>query len=378
MGSRLLAGGGAVVVGAAVAFALISGASGEPAGDGTTGAKIESGGVAKPVVAPPSPREPEPVEALAAEPDDVADEGLVLSVPDDVSGWDEVTFTAAWTNAEGAGVQGPVDLQRVEGATWKTVADVEIGADGGSTDLKVGTSGIYRVAYGGSDEVGAVASNDVAVIVDGLLPSRVTATAAPAGDGTAEVTATWTTEGGVAIEGDLDLQVRRDGEWETVETVTTGADSKAETEIEADTGTKLRFVYDGGSRFDPVQSDTTTVVDEDVRTIEVRTCNNNGDLDALPYATACHWAPVTVDTFVTAHDYLGNAWWNSVPVGTLIELEGKQAGLYEVVDRVMAEGRGAALGAASNWTCGDACDVILQTCQGANTGFTWLRQVDEA
>jgi hypothetical protein len=193
---------------------------------------------------------------------------------------------------------------------------------------------------------------------------------------TAEITATWTTKGGVAIIGELELQQLVDGDWEGVSTLTTAADSTAEAEVDASVGDRFRFVYEGGSRFDAVESDDAVVIGEDVRTIPVTTCQNGTDIDNLPYGAACHYEPVSVDTFVVAHDYLGNAWWNAMPMGTIVELEGRKAGVYEVVDRTIAPGRGSALGAASNWACGDACDVILQTCQGSNTGFTWLRKID--
>lgn len=373
MRSRLLAGGGAVVVAAAVAMALIAGSNGGSSHDDPPAPPKVSGG-AEPVVVPASPREPEAVNALAAEPKDGGE--LSLIIPEEINGWDEVPFSASWTMS-GSNVQGVVDVQRVAGEKWKTVDEIELGADGGSTEVEVRNSGIYRLAYGGSAEVDAVVSNEVTVVVDDLLPSRITATATPVDDDTAEVTATWTTEAGVAITGDLRLQEHRDGKWKTVETVTTSRDSTATVEVEAETGAKFRFAYPGGSRFAAVKSDAALVLDEDVSAISVTTCTTSTDIDNLAYGAACHYTPVESGTFVVAHDYLGNAWWNAMPMGTVVELQGEQGGVYEVVDRIIAPGRGSALGPASNWTCGDECDVILQTCQGANTGFTWLRQVGD-
>lgn len=334
-----------------------------------------------PVIAPLAPRtDGNDVEALEAEPEEADDGagGLWLSPPDGANGWDAAVFTAEWTDDEGRPIHGVVDLQRVDDAEWSSVAEVELDGDGGQVEVDVAESGIYRLGYGGSDTLDATVSNEVTVIVgDELLPSRVTATASPADSDMVEVTATWTTEGGVAIVGDLELQRDSDDGWETVTTVTTDAESTAVTEVEADFGDRFRFVYDGGDRFAAVESDEASVdAGDDVRTIPVTDCSTGREIDNLPYGAACHYTPVSSGTFVVAHDYLGNAWWNAMPMGTMVELEGQQGGLYEVVDRVIAEGRGQALGSASNWTCGDECDVILQTCQGANTGFTWLRRVD--
>lgn len=377
MRSRLLAGGGAVVLAAAVALTLMAGTNGGSSDDDPAAAKVVQETTTKPLVVPPSPREPELVKVLAAEPEPEDGSDLVLTVPEEINGWDDVPFTAAWTAPGGGNVQGVVDVQRVKSEKWKTVDEIEIGADGGSTNLDVRNSGIYRLAYGGSDDVEAVVSDDVTVVVDDLMPSRITATATAMDDDSAEVTAAWTTEAGVAITGDLKLQAQRDGKWKTVETMTTDADSTATVEVEAEIGTKFRFVYPGGSRFDAVKSDAAVVLGEDISTIGVSTCTTSTDIDNLAYGTACHYTPVESGTFVVAHDYLGNAWWNAMPMGTVLQLEGDQAGLYEVVDRVIAPGRGSALGPASDWTCGAGCDVILQTCQGANTGFTWLRRVGD-
>jgi hypothetical protein len=375
MWSRLLAGIGAAALAAAAGFALLGGAS-NASEEGSLQAKVTAASLPKSLVAEPSPVEREPAESVHAEAQEPAADGLVLSAPDEASGWDDVPFTASWTSGDGASIVGAVDLQHLDGESWVTVTEMPIGASGGETELEVNRTGIYRVAYGGSDDVEAMASNDVAVVTDGLMESRITATAAPTGDDTAEITATWTTKGGVAIIGELELQQLVDGDWEGVSTLTTAADSTAEAEVDASVGDRFRFVYEGGSRFDAVESDDAVVIGEDVRTIPVTTCQNGTDIDNLPYGAACHYEPVSVDTFVVAHDYLGNAWWNAMPMGTIVELEGRKAGVYEVVDRTIAPGRGSALGAASNWACGDACDVILQTCQGSNTGFTWLRKID--
>ncbi|NED94527.1 hypothetical protein G1H11_04300 [Phytoactinopolyspora alkaliphila] len=374
MWSRLLAGTGAAALAAAAGFALLGGASSADEA-GELRAKVTAS-VEKSVIAEPSPVDDQPAEAVYAEPEEPGDEGLVLSAPEEANGWDEVPFSATWTADGAQTIVGTVDLQQLDGESWTTVADLDIGAAGGETELEVGRSGIYRLAYGGGDTVEATSSNDVAVVSGELMESWITATAAPAGDDAAEITATWTTKGGVAIVGELELQRLVDDEWEPVSTVTTGADSTAELEIDASIGDRFRFVYPGGSRFEAVESDDAVVIGADVRTIPVSTCQNGTDIDNLPYGAACHYAPVTVDTFVVAHDYLGNAWWNAMPMGTVVELEGREAGIYEVVDRTIAPGRGSALGAASNWACGDACDVILQTCQGSNTGFTWLRKID--
>jgi hypothetical protein len=135
--------------------------------------------------------------------------------------------------------------------------------------------------------------------------------------------------------------------------------------------------YAGGSRFVAAVSDEIVVVGDDVRTVPVSSCSTDGEIDRLDRGAGCHYTPVTAGTFVVAHDYLDNAWWNAMPMNSYVELSGELAGVYEVVDRVIAPGRGSALGSASNWACGDDCDVILQTCQGKNTGFTWLRRTGD-
>ncbi|WP_211658955.1 hypothetical protein [Phytoactinopolyspora halophila] len=377
---RLLAGAGAVVVAAGAAMMVAGGGSSD---DGLVRAKVsaQAGGV--PLVVPASSRESEPVEALDADPGgsdesgEDASAGLQLHPPDEVSDWESATFTAEWSGPDGTPVHGVVDLQQVDGDEWTQVDEVQMDDDGGSVEVDVSETGIYRLGYGGSDDMEETVSDAVTVVVDDeLLPSRITATATPGDDGTAEITATWTTEAGVAIVGELQLQERRDGEWDDVTTVTTDADSTATVDVEADRGARFRFVYDGGSRFEAVRSDAAVVADEEVRTIPVSTCSTSTEIDNLPNGEACHFTPVSSGTFVVAHDYLGNAWWNAMPMGTVVELEGEHAGLYEVVEREFAPGRGSALGPASNWTCGAECDVILQTCQGSNTGFTWLRELD--
>ncbi|NEE00311.1 hypothetical protein [Phytoactinopolyspora halotolerans] len=376
MWPRLLAGTGAAALAAGSAFFLLGGADGSSDENVSARGKVVATGVSLPLTVPPSPAESENVEALQAEAQPPSDElELVLSAPEKASDWDAVPFEASWHVAEGGPVNGPVDLQRVEGESWESVTELNLADGEGTADVKVDETGIYRLAYGGSEAVDQAASNDVTVVSGDLLQSRITATASPIDDETAEVIATWTTPAGVAIMGDLELQRRTDDMWETVETVTTGSDSTAEVEVEAEVGTKFRFVYSGGNRFDEVKSDVAIVLGEDVETIPVSTCSTGVEIDNLAYGAACHYTPVGVGTFVVAHDYLGNAWWNAMPMGTMVELEGEQAGLYEVVNREIAPGRGSALGPASNWTCGDECDVILQTCQGSNTGFTWLRKV---
>jgi hypothetical protein len=317
----------------------------------------------------------QPVGHVRAEPE--ADRfDLVLSAPPEVEADKEATFEVGWFGDENQAVTGELDLQRIEGRDWETVGAVAVEAGKGSLAIEVPSAGLYRVAYGGSSDLSAVESSAIAVLAGEKLDSRLTATVELDDDENAVVTAGWTTESTLPIVGELELQVRKDDKWETVSTVETNKKGLAEAEVESDTA-KYRFRYPGGSRFAKIASDSAVLVGDDVQTIPVSECSTSGEIDGLDRGAACHYTPVSVGNFVVAHDYLGNAWWNTMDMGTHVELSGKQAGIYEVVDRVMAPGRGAALGSASNWACGDDCDVILQTCRGDNTGFTWLRRVSD-
>ena len=329
-------------------------------------------------MAPPSPAEESPAGAVEADPSGDSDaRDLVLTAPANVSVGQTATFGASWTTADGQSITGEVDLQRIEGTRWATVTTVPVEDGAGQVDVTVEESGIYRLAYGGNDEVEAAASTEMVVRAEEALASRITATAEESGDGVLGVTAAWTTDGGAPITGDLHLQRAEDDEWVPVTKGVTTEDGTVVIEAEADQMARFRFTYSGGSRFAAVTSDVAVALGDDIRTIPVDVCDDSADLDVLGNGVGCHYKPVSSGTFVAAHDYLGNAWWNSIPVGSFVELTGELPGVYEVVDRVIAPARGSALGPASDWTCGDACDVILQTCQGKNTGFTWLKRVSD-
>lgn len=372
---RVTAGAGLVALTTAAVFVLVGGAGGsdEPS-SGVSGAPTDVG-----FVAPPSPADEAPAAAIRAEPgsDSSSAGDLVLTAPASVQPGQSVTFGGRWHTPDGDRVNGEVDLQRIEGNSWATLTTMRVDDGFGEVDVQINGSGIYRLAYGGSDELDAVASGEMVVRAGEPLKSRITATAENTGDGAVSVTAAWTTEGGVPIVGDLGLQQAVDEEWKHVSKAVTDGDGTAVAKAEAEHTARFRFAYDGGSRFGVVASDGAVALGDDVRTIPVEICDDAADIDVLPNGVGCHYTPVSSGTFVAAHDYLGNAWWNSIPVDSYVELTGELAGLYEVVDRVIAPGRGSALGPASDWTCGDACDVILQTCQGKNTGFTWLREVED-
>lgn len=329
------------------------------------------------VQAAASPAPEQVAGAIAAEPPAEADDlPLVLTAPAEARPGASVTFGASWITPGGEAVSGEVDLQRIEGNAWTTVTTVPVENGAGEVDVQVPSSGIYRLAYGGGPEVEAVASHEIVITAGASLVSRITATAEKSDDGVG-VTAAWTTDGGVPILGEIGLEQQADGEeWAPVSAVTTTDEGTAVAEATAEHTTRFRFSYAGGSRFGAVVSEEAIALGDDVRTIPVETCDDDVDIDNLGNGVGCHYTPVRSGTFVVAHDYLGNSWWNSIPEGTFVQLEGEFTGLYEVVDRVIAQGRGSALGSASNWTCGDDCDIILQTCQGSNTGFTWLRQVE--
>ncbi|TDC49803.1 hypothetical protein E1212_16860 [Jiangella ureilytica] len=369
---RVAAVAGVLVLLVAAVFAILETTNGDDptaSGDGGADATIVQ------VAASPAPEQV--AGAVAAEPPADAEAlPLTLTAPADVRPGGSVTFGASWVTAGGDPVSGEVDLQRIEGNSWATVTTVPVESGRGEVEVQVQSSGIYRLAYGGGPEVEAVASHEVVVTAGTPLVSRITATAEKSDDGVG-VTAAWTTEGGVPIVGDIGLEQQSDGEeWAPVSAVTTTGEGTAVAEATAEHTTRFRFSYAGGSRFGAVVSEEAIALGDDVRTIPVETCDDDVDIDNLGRGVGCHYTPVESGTFVVAHDYLGNSWWNSIPTGTFVQLEGEFTGLYEVVDRVIAQGRGSALGSASNWTCGDDCDIVLQTCQGSNTGFTWLRKAE--
>lgn len=357
----------------AAVFAILQAADGE---EPTASGGSDSDAVIVQVAASPAPEQV--AGAIAAEPPAEPEAlPLTLAAPADARPGSSVTFGVTWNAPTGEPVSGDVDLQRIEGNSWATITTVPVENGSGSVDVQVRSSGIYRLAYGGGPEVDAVASHEIVVTAGTPLVSRITATAEKSDDGVG-VTAAWTTDGGVPIVGEIGLEQQADGAaWAPVSAVTTTAEGTAVADATAEHTTKFRFSYPGGSRFGAVTSEEALALGEDVRTIPVETCDDDVDIDNLGNGVGCHYRPVESGTFVVAHDYLGNSWWNSIPEGTFVQLEGEFAGLYEVVDRVIAQGRGSALGSASNWTCGDECDIILQTCQGSNTGFTWLRQVED-
>lgn len=362
----------ALVMVAGLAYAVTSVFSGD---DENAPRSAGSGATDQPIVVPAAATGTQPVGHVKADPK-VETFSLVLDAPREVEADAEATFEVGWYGDNDEPVTGELDLQRIEGRDWTTVSAVEVEAGVGAVSAVVPSSGLYRVAYGGNSSHSAVESSTVAVLTGEKLESRLTATIESSDGGSAIAAAGWTTESTLPIVGELELQVENEDEWETVDTVVTDKKGIAELEVESETA-RYRFVYPGGSRFAEQASDPAVLIGDDVRTVPVSDCSSAAEIDALARGAACHYTPVTVGNFVVGHDYLGNAWWNTVDMGTHIELEGSKGGVYEVVDRVMAPGRGQALGSASNWTCGDECDVILQTCRGDNTGFTWLRRVSD-
>lgn len=325
------------------------------------------------------PAAAEAVMVLDAEPAETGPRTwLDLDLPEAAEPSTTITGDITWTTPSGTPITGQVAVQRVDGAEWATVAEVPVDNGSGTVDLDVEGTAIYRVVYAGSADVGAAQSDEMTVRAGDLLSSTLAVAATPVDDTGYEITASWATDDSIAVRGTVAVEQEVDGEWAPVGEVDTGETGSGSTIIaaeELDVAATFRLVYPGGSRFAAITSEPATAYGDDIRTIPVSTCSTDHEIDVLPRGAGCHFTPVTSGTFVVGHDYLDNSWWNAVPMGTAIELEGANAGIYEVVDRVIAPGRGAALGSASNWTCGDACDVILQTCQGSDTGFTWLRRV---
>lgn len=365
-----LTGAGLLVVVAAAAFTFSGGGSEDDSPPSPPAA----------LVVPPAQVGEQPAGPIAAEEPMAEPEGdLVLAAPAGTRAGASTAFAATWSSEAGDDVTGEVELQRIEGKSWTTVSTLATEAGVGTAHVEVPSSGLYRLAYGGSEKLSAVSSPEVMVTAGELMPSQVTITVTPGDDGTADVAAAWTTgdEVGVPIVGDLVVQAAQGEEWAPLAVLTTAEDGTGRATVEVHETARLRVAYDGGARFAAVASAETLALGDDVRTVPVTTCDDEGDIDRLAYGSGCRYLPVEESgTFVVGHDFYDNAWWNSAPKGTYIQLSGENAGLYEVVDRVFAPGRGKELGSASNWACGDECDVILQTCKGARTGFTWLRRVD--
>ncbi|MBB5790555.1 hypothetical protein [Jiangella mangrovi] len=335
----------------------------------------------------PVPGEPQPTASSpgtppapppASDPAAPAPTELYLTAPGLTDPGATEVFTATWIDSAGYGVDGVVLLQRAEGDTWVPVAELTTSVGRASTSVTVAASAIYRLVYPGSDALAPQVSDEVAVIAETRMESALTLTAAPARvvtGGPAVLTVGWHNTDAVPIIGDIVVEALADGAWTAVATVTTGSDGAAATTVTPTVSTAYRAVYPGGTRYLPVTSADVTVSAVSAATIPVRSCANQADVDALPHGVGCHYTSVDAGVFVVGHDFQGNAWWNELAMGAYVQLTGEQAGLYEVVDRVIAPGRAAELGPAEQWTCGDRCDVILQTCIDANTGFTWLRRV---
>lgn len=364
-----LSGLGVVAVAGAAVFAFNGDDDSEPPPSGSASLEV-----------PAAPAGTQPVEALTAEPQINAETPSLLgAVPADSVPGGEVTFQGTWATPDGHDVSGEVEIQRIDGRDWTSVATMTADDGVGTAQLEVPEAGIYRLAYGGSAELEAMSSPELVIAGPELMPSLITITAAPGDDdaeGAVDITGTWTTDGGVPIIGELQVQAAQDGEWVAVGSVRTGGEGTGAVTLEVGDAARLRVAYPGGSRFAEVASTETLALGGDVRTIPVTTCTSDHDIDVLPRGAGCHYTPVDESVFVVGHDYLDNAWWNAVAIGGYVQLEGEQAGVYEVVDRVIAPGRGSELSPPSRWACGDECDVILQTCQGSNTGFTWLRRVE--
>ncbi|WP_146605265.1 Ig-like domain-containing protein [Jiangella anatolica] len=331
-----------------------------------------------PPVPTPVPSVPASSPAGPAEPAGPAPTQLYLTAPGLTDPGATEVFTATWIDGDGYGVDGVVLLQRAEGAGWVTVAELTTSTGRASTGVTVAASAIYRLLYPGSDELAPQVSAEVAVIAATRLESALTvsapATPVVAG-GAVTLTIGWHNAAGVPIIGDVQLQALAGDSWTVVSTLATSADGTATATVTPSAPTTYRAVYPGGTRYLPVTSADLTVTAVEAATIPVRSCAGQADVDALPHGVGCHYTSVAAGVFVVGHDFLGNAWWNELPLQSYVQLTGEQAGLYEVVDRVIAPGRASELGPAEQWTCGDRCDVILQTCLGENTGFTWLRRV---
>lgn len=334
--------------------------------------------VPAPMPVTPQPAPP-PVPAASPAPDPVAPAGprpteLYLTAPGLTDPGATEVFTATWVDADGYGVDGVVLLQRAEGAGWVTIAELTTSTGRASTSVTVAASAIYRLARPGGDEVSA----EVAVIAETRLASALTLSASVprvVAGGAAELTIGWHNADGVPIVGDVRLEALTGGSWAPVATLTTSAEGTAAAAVTPSAATSYRAVYPGGTRYLPVTSTDVTVTAIRAAAIPVRSCATQAEVDALPHGVGCHYTSVESGVFVVGHDFLGNAWWNELPMASYVRLTGRQAGLYEVVDRVIAPGRAGQLGPAERWACGGRCDVILQTCLGENTGFSWLRRV---
>lgn len=230
------------------------------------------------------------VEHVVADPD-ITDEGLRLAVPDKVDANSEVAFEVTW-QADGRPVSGQVELQHIENKQWQSVQTIAVSDGAGTGKATVPKAGLYRVAYGGGDDLEATASPDVAVLTGKPLGSRLISTVETKDDGAVSVTAGWMMKSAIPIVGELELQKKGDDGWTKHQTVTTDVDGTAVVELKNDTDADYRFAYGGGDKFAATKSEPASLLDSEMQTIAVSDCGTDTEIDSLEYGAACHFTPV--------------------------------------------------------------------------------------
>lgn len=93
------------------------------------------------------------------------------------------------------------------------------------------------------------------------------------------------------------------------------------------------------------------------------------DAGSLTYY-AGNWSNGEWSQLIAGHDYMGYAWLNSVPTGTIVEVQGGPAsGTYRVYDHMSLGRQGGDMPRFNG------ADLVLQSCQGSGTGFSLLEEL---
>lgn len=100
---------------------------------------------------------------------------------------------------------------------------------------------------------------------------------------------------------------------------------------------------------------------------EFQACIDNGNLTYY----AGHWKNGEWSQLLAGHDYMGFAWLNSVPLGTIVNVtSGPAQGTYRAYDHLYIGRQGGDMPRFYG------ADLVLQSCQGSGTGFTLLDRIN--
>lgn len=93
------------------------------------------------------------------------------------------------------------------------------------------------------------------------------------------------------------------------------------------------------------------------------------DAGSLTYYSG-NWSNGEWSQLIAGHDYMGFEFLNSVPVGTIVEVQGgAAAGTYEVYDHMYIGRQGGDMPRFNG------ASLVLQSCKNSGTGFSLLRAV---